>query len=425
MCRTVVSFCILLVFPCCRAYNDPLVLEDEIMLALANAHRSFSWIDVVVDAKSRQVTLSCEKYPFRMLFLTGPNFQRSCRYALGFAAEDTPIAYEHVGEPLVLNMHIEGISIEELTILTQEMFDKFDTDRVGKFDFEKFRNFYIKFLDTQESRDLLGAVAKHRFRDIERENRYYAKQEEIRKRRERRKYLQEKDGPVIQAQQEIMKQSMFTGNDGVQRRIKPTWTRKLNAYKNFAANNAYGLLKLKREQQLSREAEAMARFLASSGSGSMSADEEGDGASSVGDLPNVGESLLENGSMRSADDTAATGDKSLRTITTVKIKKSNTGSKDGKDDGSHSTLSMFKNILGSQDAPSVELSQESRAIVPSVSTELTAKALAMQKKKEEADALKKKKAKFKARKIAKEKWRLQHAERTMKMREALAAAVNR
>ena len=42
-------------------------------------------------------------------------------------------------------------------------------DGNGKFEFEEFRDFYLKFIDSLDSRDLLKRFAQHRFRDQEKE----------------------------------------------------------------------------------------------------------------------------------------------------------------------------------------------------------------------------------------------------------------
>lgn len=58
-------------------------MERNISQALVNAHPALAVVQVRIDRKSKKITLSCEEYPFRLMFATGPNFQVSCRYSLG------------------------------------------------------------------------------------------------------------------------------------------------------------------------------------------------------------------------------------------------------------------------------------------------------------------------------------------------------
>lgn len=58
-------------------------MEKNISQALIDAHPALAVVQVRIDRKSKKVTLSCEEYPFRLMFATGPNFQVSCRYNLG------------------------------------------------------------------------------------------------------------------------------------------------------------------------------------------------------------------------------------------------------------------------------------------------------------------------------------------------------
>ena len=50
-----------------------------------------------------------------------------------------------------------------------ELFEKFDEDKSGNFEYEEFRDFFIRFLDTEESIQLLRDYAQYKFRDMEKE----------------------------------------------------------------------------------------------------------------------------------------------------------------------------------------------------------------------------------------------------------------
>lgn len=65
------------------AVNNLQHFEEEIHNALKKCHPSLGLIEVHIDSKSRQVTFSCDRFPFRLMFKTGKYFQTSCRYALG------------------------------------------------------------------------------------------------------------------------------------------------------------------------------------------------------------------------------------------------------------------------------------------------------------------------------------------------------
>lgn len=60
-----------------------------------------------------------------------------------------------------------------------ELFMKFDADGSGEFEFEEFRDFYIKYLDNEDSLERLRNYANFRFRDIEFESLVATKREQL------------------------------------------------------------------------------------------------------------------------------------------------------------------------------------------------------------------------------------------------------
>lgn len=167
--------------------------------ALAATDPLLEEIKVQFDAKKRQVTFFSRTLPFKLLFASGANCKRSCRYAFGFSAEDTALSNIHVGQPMLMNLNL-GISQAKMEILMTELFQQFDRDGSGEFEFEEFRDFYIKYLDSEESLDRLKKYAAYRFRDVEREKFVLQQQYERKLKAQRRRYLKEKNRDLLQRQ---------------------------------------------------------------------------------------------------------------------------------------------------------------------------------------------------------------------------------
>jgi hypothetical protein len=177
------------------------------------------WIQMSINKRTRQASFRSDEFRFRLLFKTGKDMHLSCRYALGFGAEDSHLHHEHHGLPLVLDLNL-GISQKELTILMDELFIKFDKQGTGEFDFESFRNFYVTYLDTEESREDLRRYAHFKFRDQEREAWWNHKVEQERQKRQARKDLKERNAGVVAAQKARGLEMSFVGTDNIARRVK-------------------------------------------------------------------------------------------------------------------------------------------------------------------------------------------------------------
>jgi hypothetical protein len=200
------------------AVNGIRDFEETIEACLAVAHPRLSSIRVTVDPASRQVQFQCDEYPFRLLFATGPHFQTSCRYAIGFWAQDFDYSYVHIGQPLSIDLKMT-LSEYEMDILLTELFNTFDTDHSGEFRFEEFRNFYVQFLSSQEKLQRMKDFASFRFRDQEEEKRMLAITDARRKKAARRDYLKEKNADKIITHKKKIKEESRIDEDGVKRRM--------------------------------------------------------------------------------------------------------------------------------------------------------------------------------------------------------------
>ena len=193
------------------------VFEKKMKKSLIKTDKVLKAIKVSFDGKRRQTYFRCDEFEFALIFQSGPNFQRSARYALGFSTDDSPTAFQHKGQPMVFDLDLGVKPIEAETVLS-EIFTIFDADGSGEFEYEEFRDFYIKFLDTDESIDLLRRYAQYRFRDLQKEAKYY---EQIRLRefkRERRKLLVEKERPLRKIQRDFYFANSEFDNFGIRRR---------------------------------------------------------------------------------------------------------------------------------------------------------------------------------------------------------------
>jgi len=187
--------------------------------ALLKCHSSFRWLKFSIDVECRQVSFSSDKFPFRLLFSSGTNNPRSCRYALGFANEDTPILQRHDGQKMLIDLNL-GISREMLEVLLNELFVSFDRDGSGEFEFEEFRNFYVYFLDKPESLTKLRAYAQYRFRDIEKEREANQKLVVKLELAERKRLTRDRNIAKRIAQKAKGLKNSYVGEDGVRRRIR-------------------------------------------------------------------------------------------------------------------------------------------------------------------------------------------------------------
>lgn len=194
------------------------VFKKNLTKEMVRVSASLKHIKVDFFPRKRQIFFKCRQHPFRLLFLSGPNNRRSCRYALGFSAEDTPLAHYIIGQPMLIDLNL-GLDRAQTEILMEELFSKFDRDGSGEFEFEEFRDFYIRYLDTDESLEYLRKYAKHRFRDIEHEKRVRKEQLERENRARRRAYMKVKYHDLIEAQKVKFKENSHTDRYGNRRRV--------------------------------------------------------------------------------------------------------------------------------------------------------------------------------------------------------------
>jgi hypothetical protein len=199
------------------AANDLALFARSIQSAMEKVHPLLGRIKVLIDPKSRQVTFLCEDYPFRLLFATGPKYQTSCRYTLGFWSEDFPYAHEHHGQMLSIDLKLR-LTEEEMDILLSELFNLFDTDGSGEFRFEEFRNFYIQFLSSEEKLLNIKNYAAYRFRDLEEEARMLSIIAQRKARADRRANLKIKNASLITIHFKKFKDNCRVGEDGIPRR---------------------------------------------------------------------------------------------------------------------------------------------------------------------------------------------------------------
>ncbi|KAJ1436856.1 hypothetical protein B484DRAFT_416735, partial [Ochromonadaceae sp. CCMP2298] len=168
--------------------------------------------------RQRQIYFHSKKFQFRFLFHSGRNNRRSCRYALGFNAEDLPYAAYHTGQPMLIDLDL-GLDRQKTEILFNELFSKFDRDNSGEFEFEEFRDFYIKYLDTDERIAYLKKFANHRFRDIELERRAKILTLERENKLRRRAYLKVKHADLLVVQRNAFLDNSIVDNHGNRRRM--------------------------------------------------------------------------------------------------------------------------------------------------------------------------------------------------------------
>jgi hypothetical protein len=118
-------------------YNHHIFVE-KICNAMNQTSPILHFIEIKFIPNRRQVIFCSGVVDFRLLFATGPNFRKSCRYALGFSAEDFPYAAEHQGQPMLMDLRL-GLDQEQMDILMDELFRLYDADGSGEFEFEEWR----------------------------------------------------------------------------------------------------------------------------------------------------------------------------------------------------------------------------------------------------------------------------------------------
>lgn len=94
--------------PLGAVYNLDL-FSEQISACLQREHRALGFINVGFVPRQRQIFFECKRFPFRLMFASGPNATFSCKYALGFGDEDTAGGYRHMGRPLVIDINL-GLS---------------------------------------------------------------------------------------------------------------------------------------------------------------------------------------------------------------------------------------------------------------------------------------------------------------------------
>jgi hypothetical protein len=104
------------------------IFKEQLHQSLCGAHLALQWIKVGFVPRKRQIFFECDRYPFKLLFQSGPNRNFSCKYVVGFGDEDTMAHMKHKGRPLVIDINL-GLNEENMEILMTELFAKFDTVR--------------------------------------------------------------------------------------------------------------------------------------------------------------------------------------------------------------------------------------------------------------------------------------------------------
>eukprot|EP00981_Chlorochromonas_danica_P014681 scaffold8581_cov181-Ochromonas_danica.AAC.3 len=199
------------------AVYSPEIFTGKIHEAFRQVNPLLNEIKVEFNIHRRQITFRSETLTFRLLFSTGPNCRRSCRYSFGFSAEDTTYQHVHVGQPMLMNLNL-GITQGQMEVLMAELFAQYDRDGSGEFEFEEFRDFYIRYLDSEESIERLRKYAKHRFRDVEREKFVLRQQHERKLKAERRKYLKIKNHDLVADQKKRYFEDSYVDHYGIRRR---------------------------------------------------------------------------------------------------------------------------------------------------------------------------------------------------------------
>lgn len=195
------------------------IFKSIVQTYLIRAHPAFEFMTVGVIKKRRQIFFQCENFQFRLLFASGPNYHRSCRFALGFSAEDYDFSHYHSGQTMAIDLEL-GLSQKQLEVLTKEIFDRFDRYQIGALDYEEFRDFYVRFLDNEVCIELLRTYARYRFRNLELEAWWYDVNEKKRERVERKKMSKLKSKDILARQRRQIFENKVLCNDGTFRILK-------------------------------------------------------------------------------------------------------------------------------------------------------------------------------------------------------------
>ena len=193
------------------------VFRTKMNQAFTAAHQALQWITIDFLARKRQIIFECDRYSFKLLFKSGPYRNFSCKYVLGFGDQDTPVRGKHRGRPLVIDINL-GLNENNMEILMTELFIKFDADGSGEFEFEEFRDFYMKYLDTDESLARLRNYANYRFRDIEFEELVAIRQQDSKAKVEKRGFNKEKYKHSVALQKQKQKEDSQKDIYGITRR---------------------------------------------------------------------------------------------------------------------------------------------------------------------------------------------------------------
>eukprot|EP01038_Epipyxis_sp_PR26KG_P005825 gene5825-8032_t len=198
-----------------------LVFQQLLKLSDESVNLEFLEPILIINKFSCKLDLEADNQVFTITLPIGPNVKLSCRFALGFSSVDLPSDYTHAGQPLLIDLNL-GLSEANLAILMNELFIKFDEDGSGEFEFEEFRDFYVKFLDTEESLQRLKAYANYRFRDIQLEEVVKVIKEERTQKMARRNYLAVKNKELLENQRNRFHNNKYFDQFGIPRRYKPS-----------------------------------------------------------------------------------------------------------------------------------------------------------------------------------------------------------
>jgi hypothetical protein len=83
--------------PIGAVYNLDLFTAN-IAREMIKVHPSLKHVTVDFIKRRRQIFFKSDRFDFKFLFATGPNYRNSCRYALGFSADDTDMSKYHIGK---------------------------------------------------------------------------------------------------------------------------------------------------------------------------------------------------------------------------------------------------------------------------------------------------------------------------------------
>jgi hypothetical protein len=199
------------------AVYDLILFQKVVQAIIERTHPKLVGFEINIHETKRQISFTSSIYSFKLLFGSGPNYHRSCRFALGFQAIDYPISNQVIGQIMGISLNL-GLDEKQLTELTKELFKQFDKDESGQLDFEEFRDFYVRFFNNEESIETLTAYAKFRYRDKEVEAYWHKKQKEKFERRNRKKEARLLHQKTLTRQQMKFFAQSVLSSDGLRRR---------------------------------------------------------------------------------------------------------------------------------------------------------------------------------------------------------------